>query len=543
VLREYAAVPAFQEYYRLDLSPAPNWLTQLLLIGLLGVLPALTAEKVLLSGYVLLLPLSMRYALKGVRAEAGALALCAFPFVYNVTLHLGFYNFVYSLILYFLTLGYWLRHRHHLGVRRTAVLAALLLVLYFTHPVSLAMAIIAIVLMAVVVPLAAPPADASCTAPVRVFRGPLLPTLLASLPVLVLILLMASGQAMVTATTQSFAQRVGELLALGSLVSFSHAELGPSVAFAALLDAAAIYLLVQRSRTREWQPLDALLAVAIAYSLLYLLAPDQIMGGSVLLDRLVLYPYFALLLWLAAQRSPRFLVRSLQVGATGVALLLLALHLPRYVRFDGYLEEYRSARELIEPGSTLLPLAFSSHGVGSDGRALSFRARPFLHAAGHLAAERRIVDFTNHQGRAHHFPVQFRPELNPYAHISVAGGIEAEPPGVDFEGYSERTGGRVDYVLVWQLRDEQRDLPRTLEILRQLRAGYELVHRSPGGSALLYRRRDDPRPQPVREPRRSSSAGARIAAGRRRSGMAHRWYRESGTRSFRRVRMPRRVSP
>jgi len=52
-----------------------------------------------------------------------------------------------------------------------------------------------------------------------------------------------------------------------------------------------------------------------------------------------------------------------------------------------------------------------------------------------------------------------------------------------------RTGGAVDYVLLWGLRDSRWLEPRVQEVLTQLDAGYELIHRSQGGLALLYRAR------------------------------------------------------
>ena len=109
-------------------------------------LPILVAEKVLLSGYVILLPISMRYALRTIRPDAGFLAILAFPFVYNFLFHMGFYNFSYSLAMFFFVVGYWLKYREGFTPRKTVVLTILALVLYSCHIVSLVAAYVMVIL-------------------------------------------------------------------------------------------------------------------------------------------------------------------------------------------------------------------------------------------------------------------------------------------------------------------------------------------------------------------------------------------------------------
>lgn len=150
VLREYYLpdLTAFREYYTLNSRLMPNWTTHLILAGLMSVVPQLIAEKVLLTGYVVLLPVSIRYALCAIQPQAGALAVLGFPFVYNYTFHMGFYNFVYSLPIGFFVVGYWMKHQEHFTWRKTVVLSFLTLGLYFSHVVSLGIACIAIGSMA-----------------------------------------------------------------------------------------------------------------------------------------------------------------------------------------------------------------------------------------------------------------------------------------------------------------------------------------------------------------------------------------------------------
>jgi hypothetical protein len=117
-------------------------------------------------------------------------------------------------------------------------------------------------------------------------------------------------------------------------------------------------------------------------------------------------------------------------------------------------------------------------------------------ASGYIAAQRHIVNFDNYEANTSFFPVMFRPALNPFEHIMD---FLRRPlmwtwkGGGDFLTYPQRTGGQVDYVLVWGLLDEQRPHELTRRLFRQLEQGYELLYTSPQrGLMQLYRRKDWP---------------------------------------------------
>src|SRR5437899_4195899 len=110
-------LPAFREYYAINPKPTPNWLGHLALAGLILMSSPLLAEKILLTGYILALPLAVRYAFRAMRPESAALAVLSFPFLYNCLLHYGFYNFCLSIALFFVAIGYWLGRKTHIGWR------------------------------------------------------------------------------------------------------------------------------------------------------------------------------------------------------------------------------------------------------------------------------------------------------------------------------------------------------------------------------------------------------------------------------------------
>jgi len=59
------------------------------------------------------------------------------------------------------------------------------------------------------------------------------------------------------------------------------------------------------------------------------------------------------------------------------------------------------------------------------------------------------------------------------------------------KAYPKRAGGRVDYVLLWGVRQEFLNHKATKSIFEQLRQGYDLIFTSPNkGLIQLYRRHD-----------------------------------------------------
>ena len=117
------------------MNPAvsPNWAGHLVLAGLMAFLPALLAEKIMLSAYLLTFPLAARYALGSIRSAARYLSILAFPLAYNWFFHMGFYNFCFSLPVFLLAVGFYIRHRSRLTWSHTLGLGGILIGLYFCH--------------------------------------------------------------------------------------------------------------------------------------------------------------------------------------------------------------------------------------------------------------------------------------------------------------------------------------------------------------------------------------------------------------------------
>lgn len=502
IIREYyhPERAILRQYYIFNGNPEPMWFGHLVLAGLLSIVPPLLAGKIFLSGYVILLPVAVRYALKAIRPESGFLAVLAFPFIYNFPFHMGFYSFSYSLVLFFSAVGYWLKHRERFTPREMIILTILTLLLYGLHPVSLVTAWLAIGVLGVWL-MSLDLVDQTRRRQFdrrtlwKALRSRVLVPFGALLPTLALMVMFFVQHGTPTSTaplTATVWSRLLRLITLESLVSYSQVELWLSTVLAWHM----LYLLKLKLFGRQLNRWDGLLLVVTGYVYIYFTAPDGILRAGLISQgfishRMNLYVFLTLILWFGAQSYERHLKQGIQLLAAGIAIILLGFHTTKYADLNDYLREYLSGINFIEPNTTLLPLSFSRHGHTPDGRILSWRVFPFLHASGYIAAQRGVVNLANYQADSGYFPLVFRPEVNPYTHIGRNGGIEIEPPSVDFLTYPQRTGGQVDYVLIWRVRDEQRDHKDTKAVFQQLEAGYELIYTSPQrGFMRLYRRKD-----------------------------------------------------
>jgi|GEM_PF-401644 len=471
------------DYYEVDLNILGQWLWDSVLAGLVAIFPPLTAEKLFLSGYVILFMVAIRSALQTINRDSGFLALLALPFIYSFPFHMGFYNFCYSLPLFFLLLAYWLKHRGQVSWRRAAILGLLSLLLFLSHKVTFVMAwagITGLILCDTVAKVAGQ--GPACSSRRMILQANLIPMLLVYFLVAILLALFLYQQGIRIVFHKSIMSRIENFFIPSSLISFAKIEkrfaLGVMLAFAGICS----YILIMK-RFRVRLPTDEFLFVGFFYFLAYLIAPDHISGGTYVNQRMNLYPVFALILWFGAQAFEKLFKRAIIILVTVITLVVSFHYMGKYAELNSYLEDYLSGMHMIESNTTLLPLLFSHRGRSPDDKILSKKVKPFFHASGYIAAQKDIVDLS-------HTPIDpllWRQDLNPRVHI---GDIQGEPPQVHFITYHERTGGRVDYVLLWGDPGPFSEVEAIRSIFRQLEEGYELVFTSPRtGLMRLFRRK------------------------------------------------------
>jgi len=108
-------------------------LIYIILYLLMNVFEPFTSEKILLSLFVVGLPLSVRYLVGSLDRKAEFFALLSFPIVFNYILFFGFYNFLFGTIFYCISIGFWIRHSNEISIKNSFYLFLLVTGSYFTH--------------------------------------------------------------------------------------------------------------------------------------------------------------------------------------------------------------------------------------------------------------------------------------------------------------------------------------------------------------------------------------------------------------------------
>ncbi len=474
----------------------PNWLTQIMLAALVQVVSPAVGEKLILSGYLVLLPVAFRAALPRTRRGDWA-ALLIFPFLHSYTFHMGFWNFSYSVALFFVAVGYWYRARGRLNGRRIAAFTAITTLLFVAHSVSTASAFAAMTaVLAWRAGLALWRTRGRQRRGIRVLRGYVrraVTTYLCAAPALALMALFLARQPRPYSARPTLFEYVKHLASLYGLVSFDRRELIATCTLVAVLAAALVVAIRRRRRERRLvRPVDGWLAAAALATLVYFAVPDSVADGAQLNDRLMLYPFFALLLWLGWSSQPVRSVRRLAIAVTVLFAVSSAFRVYEYRRLDAYLDDYLSVAPQIAEGSTILPLTFAPFGPRRDGlvdgkKLVSYRVQPFTHVSGYVATARHGVDLDNSQANTHHTPLRWRHERNPFTYLNTEPfGLEREPPCVELWPYAA-LGGRIDYVLVWGATPAHARDECGAALLRELATRWRRTYVSPLGMAQLFR--------------------------------------------------------
>jgi hypothetical protein len=471
VLRNYENTeeyPLFQSHYEIDLRPYPNWLSHALLFVLMGAVPPLIAEKLLVSAYVLVFLGGAWYLAGSVRPEERWPAFLAFPFVYNQTFQFGFYNFSISLGLFFFALGFWWRRRSGLDLSTAVKLNLLLWLCYFTHILSFVLSLASIGVLWLV------------TLRKETWRRHLLhiPALLPQVP-LPLWFFRTLGTETLPAPWP-LDQLWRYFIRLEVLFTFDELQRrgAKRLVFVFLILAVLTFLRgnVRWSGRRPrlvFREADAFLLLAGLFVLLYFFSPGGMSGGSLVKDRLSLYPYLLLLPWLA----PR--VPSVRTAGVAVLAVLAALNLGYLVHWyrilDGDIRQYLAGLERVRPDTRLLPILF-------DNRGSAARSAVLGHAASYAALEKGLIDWDNYEAITGLFPVRFREGVRELDQ----GVIETQPDIVPVRSYRRR----VDYVYTWKM-------PPDALLAHRLRKHYRLVWEKDGAALFVPRRERVRSPRPL----------------------------------------------
>ena len=485
-----------QGFYHANWQLATNQVYHGLLVALGSFLPLLFAEKLLLSAYALLVPLTTLFAVRGLKGAPFAVFL-VLPAVYSYVFYLGFYNLCFGLPLFLLALGFYFRlaDASNRSLAPTLLLALTLILTYFVHVIAAVNTLLALGILALLRLI------------VRGDRRTFGLSLSAVVPVTALLLFffVQTPRTMPTETTKFlplfglirafFVQLPNPFYALYSpLVTHTWLDAVFTLPLIVLMLGFVFFVLVKRIRAKA-VPIPELLGAVTVFFFIVVWTPNRLGEVGWLPDRFLPYAYALVVLWVSTfELSAR---RWRTVAATGLTLwgALMLYRLPVHAALNGSVKEYLAVARSIDDESTVLPLYLTRDSAPPPGlRALypNMRYDELRHALGYIALDKRIVDLVDYQAAKAYFPITYDAVKDPSRYLSEGGlkALEYPPFTLDIAGYAEKTGATVDYVLLWGDLDAVRQRSDVQNMLQQL-TDYELVFVSePRGLLHLYARRE-----------------------------------------------------
>jgi hypothetical protein len=479
----------YSPWYTIQRAVLPNFTATFLLALAESIAGPEHAEQLLASVAILAGFLAFCYASRALSPKLSPWTPVANFLVQTWFLWLGFYNFYLGMALMAFPIGFYFRHAGRLSLRRAAALSAGLVVLFFTHIIPAAIAIMTVVTVAFWITVVAFWINVAVPTPTRIWpRLRELGVLLASvLPAVILIGLYLSSGAPAHFTPQiawAWNEFPMHVFQTGNGRSGGQALLS---SFFLYYIAAGILLM----RKREWASVRGGLAVATVLTFLaYLLAPDAGFSGSLVKIRLS-WGVFLLggLLACSVMR-----LRPMRVAtAIWVACFLAGNAVNTAVIAKGISNaatDYLSVANLIPAGSTFVRLRYPTPHVPEQYGYEGIGRDPLSHLAGLAAARRGLVDLSDYEAVTKIFPVVFKKAIDPGWQSSLWA-MEGPDSGAaeSFAWVNRNLPKPIDFVLVIGDQNSPEAVRSGMaKMLGYLDSNMRLVATSPDRLFRLYRR-------------------------------------------------------
>ena len=488
-------------FFRLNPRLVPNWTTYFILMQLMKGFSAANAEKILVSGYIVVFAISFWWVMKQIRPDSEHFLVFGLVLGGNWFLSMGFYNFCYGLVFFLIAFGYWLKWRRDFGIRQWAVLFTLAAILFLTHFFCflMAAALIGVTGLFSCMGDARECKDrgtADRKFPELFVRSVIVPEL-CFLVFLLLNPLSAVGSqpGAYSMEAHRLANILHRLLAhhgTGIFYLLLDCQGIPAKIFVAVIGAFIVIVFYWTLR-RSQEPISMIsygLAVfSVACFAIYVFAPSNYSGTGMLRERAGWFGLWGIFAFLASREwHPRGRILIIAI-ATILCVTSLFSGLSWRHKVYPLLNYYDDAARLIEPGKTILDRCYCYASNTSFALFRQMTVHPIALAGDIAALSGRDILVANYEDLGTSFPVEYLPVVNP-ALVATTLTEYDQPEIADLASY-EKTGRSIDYVLVGGEPPASETGPGDSPLWRQLGARYRLIYSSPGSFPVrLFRRYD-----------------------------------------------------
>ncbi|MFZ1677560.1 MAG: hypothetical protein WBP41_02055 [Saprospiraceae bacterium] len=480
----------YDPFYYLNTVFNPNLLYNMITVPLLWIFKAGLTEKIYFTVFILGFGLGFRYLVGGINTNAKYLGSVGLLFCYHNLLMKGFFNNSLSFALLFWVTGWWYRKRDDASVPTLLCNAALILLLYFSHPMGLVFTMMLIGSLMIGL-LVYEGRNNNWKDAVKIFFTRIKIVLISGLPAFILFIQYFMGSNMSPDTSaHSFKGTLDFIFHLYAITILTATEDIFSLVTSITCIVLFLLAIFIRIRKKQMQPTDGLFGYAILVFLCIFFPPSSIAGGLEISYRMAMMPFFAFLFFAATADFPVWFKIAIQSLALCIGIGFILIRLPLHQKASDYAKEIDTCDPYINNHSTVFVLNYDWEGHTPDGKLIADRAGLFSHVDCYLGTNKSLIISDNYEAHFSYFPVISRWNTNMYTQTDKDGiNFDNRPPRADILNYNKRTGENIDYVLMLSYKDEFKDHPFTQEIIAQLEQGYDKVYTSQHERAILYKRK------------------------------------------------------
>jgi hypothetical protein len=423
-----------------SLQPLPNYGFELLAYPLIHFFPPLVTEKIFLSIYIVIMSLAAPVLLRAFNRPLFPFAFLVFPIIFNHSLLMGFYSYVITVPLFIFAFSLaW-------AIRYSSILCKFIcynlsgIVLFYFHLIPSIFFLLSLASISVA---------ESGNGHKKKIRDLFLLIVTISPFLLNLFFYFKKGSRRNFPDLSyllSF-KRISDLMA--DLLSFSTINLSPwqsvpGALFMALV-IAMVYLALKEARQAKSNILKThasektLLILASVFTLIYLLAPYSLGGGSCFNQRL---PWVIFLIMLPLLRFPQATI--FQHGTAivaGLAVLFFASNAAILWSDNLKIERFLSGLHIDIPRGSFV-MTYKTK------LATSSRVDTLLHAASYYGIKKGCVDVGDYEASFDYFRIRFRKGISP---IPPQEQISFAPTTINLAEYPS-----IRYLLGWETNNKER---------------------------------------------------------------------------------------
>lgn len=475
----------YSRFYVFNHHPDPNWFTHLLLSSIIYISGSGTAEKLFLTILILLHAGSMYLLMHKLTRRISLWPLVIIVFIFHQPLVRGFYNFSFSIPFFFLLIYSWINHLELKKTKHLASFFVFLMLTYFTHPVAFVFGCVTCFALLSSYALSGA-LNGGIKSITKAFTG----LLLCVSPFAFLFLKFSSNNGGLSAINLSFdTGKLDLLFRLKFLVNYSEKELLFVSIVGIVMSATTLTAIVFRFRKATGiDKYDGFLAAAIFGMILFLFLPDWLLGGGLFVMRAGLFTMLLFCCCIAYMPLPAMIRDTSAAIIYTCFLVLFMIRMPIVNAASRGVADVMTTWKYVKAGSVLLPLNFETLGKDEDKKIISEKNNIFCHVGQHLGIGKTALVLDNYEANTSYFPLKWRPELNPYTHLSREQGIEGVPPYAAINEYEQKTGVNIDYLLMWCYDTSSQTDPHYRKLALEIDSTYHVIYTSPTRRTILWQR-------------------------------------------------------